>query len=185
MTPSLLPSLLQSSVMSVGFAQFHPNLIVGGTYSGQIVLWDNRSHRRTPVQRSPLSSAAHTVSTSFSLPWNDGYSKLIYDRYRIGYYAGRNVKSRKVKNNGIALMPYAFHSTLCTVSTWSELRTPTTWSPCQRTERCVPGVWTCSLNLRSVLCRSVSYYTYNWTVDANSVCVLYWTGEYRADVQQV
>ncbi|XP_062321556.1 cytoplasmic dynein 1 intermediate chain 1 isoform X1 [Osmerus eperlanus] len=50
----------QSSVMSVGFAQFHPNLIVGGTYSGQIVLWDNRSHRRTPVQRSPLSSAAHT-----------------------------------------------------------------------------------------------------------------------------
>ncbi|KAI5629982.1 cytoplasmic dynein 1 intermediate chain 1 isoform X5 [Silurus asotus] len=25
----------QSSVMSVGFAQFHPNLIVGGTYSGQ------------------------------------------------------------------------------------------------------------------------------------------------------
>ncbi|XP_030637295.1 cytoplasmic dynein 1 intermediate chain 1 isoform X2 [Chanos chanos] len=50
----------QSSVMSVGFAQFHPNLVVGGTYSGQIVLWDNRSHRRTPVQRTPLSAAAHT-----------------------------------------------------------------------------------------------------------------------------
>ncbi|KAG9344993.1 hypothetical protein JZ751_009533 [Albula glossodonta] len=52
----------QSSVMSVGFARFHPNLVVGGTYSGQIVLWDNRSHRRTPVQRTPLSAAAHTVS---------------------------------------------------------------------------------------------------------------------------
>ncbi|CAG11116.1 unnamed protein product, partial [Tetraodon nigroviridis] len=38
----------------------HPNLVVGGTYSGQIVLWDNRSHRRTPVQRTPLSAAAHT-----------------------------------------------------------------------------------------------------------------------------
>ncbi|XP_026863088.1 cytoplasmic dynein 1 intermediate chain 1 isoform X3 [Electrophorus electricus] len=50
----------QSSVMSVGFAQFHPNLVVGGTYSGQIALWDNRSHRRTPVQRTPLSAAAHT-----------------------------------------------------------------------------------------------------------------------------
>ncbi|XP_015213399.2 cytoplasmic dynein 1 intermediate chain 1 isoform X6 [Lepisosteus oculatus] len=50
----------QSSVMSVGFARFHPNLVVGGTYSGQIVLWDNRSHRRTPVQRTPLSAAAHT-----------------------------------------------------------------------------------------------------------------------------
>ncbi|XP_077124244.1 cytoplasmic dynein 1 intermediate chain 1 isoform X4 [Ranitomeya variabilis] len=51
---------LQSSVMSVCFARFHPNLVIGGTYSGQIVLWDNRSHRRTPVQRTPLSAAAHT-----------------------------------------------------------------------------------------------------------------------------
>ncbi|XP_036947670.1 cytoplasmic dynein 1 intermediate chain 1 isoform X7 [Acanthopagrus latus] len=49
-----------SPVVSVGFARFHPNLVVGGTYSGQIVLWDNRSHRRTPVQRTPLSAAAHT-----------------------------------------------------------------------------------------------------------------------------
>ncbi|XP_028316611.1 dynein cytoplasmic 1 intermediate chain 1a isoform X6 [Gouania willdenowi] len=50
----------QSPVVSVGFARFHPNLVVGGTYAGQIVLWDNRSHRRTPVQRTPLSAAAHT-----------------------------------------------------------------------------------------------------------------------------
>ncbi|XP_063843131.1 cytoplasmic dynein 1 intermediate chain 2-like isoform X50 [Scylla paramamosain] len=50
----------QSPVMSATFARFHPNLIVGGTYSGQIVLWDNRSQKRTPVQRSPLSAAAHT-----------------------------------------------------------------------------------------------------------------------------
>nr|XP_005158176.1 cytoplasmic dynein 1 intermediate chain 1 isoform X3 [Danio rerio] len=50
----------QSSVMSVGFAQFHPNLVIGGTYSGQIAMWDNRSHRRTPVQRTPLSATAHT-----------------------------------------------------------------------------------------------------------------------------
>uniref|UniRef100_A0A4W5JV64 Dynein cytoplasmic 1 intermediate chain 2 n=1 Tax=Hucho hucho TaxID=62062 RepID=A0A4W5JV64_9TELE len=50
----------QSAVMSVAFAKFHPNLVVGGTYSGQIVLWDNRSNKRTPVQRTPLSAAAHT-----------------------------------------------------------------------------------------------------------------------------
>uniref|UniRef100_A0A671Z3Y9 Dynein cytoplasmic 1 intermediate chain 2 n=1 Tax=Sparus aurata TaxID=8175 RepID=A0A671Z3Y9_SPAAU len=50
----------QSEVMSAGFAKFHPNLVVGGTYSGQIVLWDNRSNKRTPVQRTPLSAAAHT-----------------------------------------------------------------------------------------------------------------------------
>ncbi|XP_068196217.1 dynein, cytoplasmic 1, intermediate chain 2a-like isoform X1 [Antennarius striatus] len=50
----------QSEVMSAGFAKFHPNLVVGGTYSGQIVLWDNRSNKRTPVQRTPLSASAHT-----------------------------------------------------------------------------------------------------------------------------
>jgi dynein intermediate chain len=50
----------QSPVMSSCFAKFHPNLIVGGTYSGQLVLWDNRSHKKTPVQRSPLSASAHT-----------------------------------------------------------------------------------------------------------------------------
>ncbi|XP_059487681.1 cytoplasmic dynein 1 intermediate chain isoform X9 [Neocloeon triangulifer] len=50
----------QSPVMSSIFARFHPNLILGGTYSGQIVLWDNRVHKRTPIQRTPLSAAAHT-----------------------------------------------------------------------------------------------------------------------------
>lgn len=50
----------QSGVTSVTFAKFHPNLIVGGTYSGQIVLWDNRSSKKTPVQRTPLSATAHT-----------------------------------------------------------------------------------------------------------------------------
>ncbi|TSM68887.1 Cytoplasmic dynein 1 intermediate chain 2 [Bagarius yarrelli] len=50
----------QSAVMSAAFVKYHPNLVVGGTYSGQIVLWDNRSNKRTPVQRTPLSAAAHT-----------------------------------------------------------------------------------------------------------------------------
>ena len=46
--------------MSVCFSQFHPNYVVGGTYSGQVVLWDTRSGKRTPVQRSLLSNTAHT-----------------------------------------------------------------------------------------------------------------------------
>lgn len=50
----------QSAVLSATFARFHPNLIIGGTYSGQIVLWDNRVQKRTPVQRTPLSATAHT-----------------------------------------------------------------------------------------------------------------------------
>ncbi|KAK7582123.1 hypothetical protein V9T40_013568 [Parthenolecanium corni] len=50
----------QSAVLSATFARFHPNYILGGTYSGQIVLWDNRVQKRTPVQRTPLSATAHT-----------------------------------------------------------------------------------------------------------------------------
>ncbi|XP_022660294.1 cytoplasmic dynein 1 intermediate chain 2-like isoform X2 [Varroa destructor] len=50
----------QSGVMSTCFAKFHPNLVIGGLYSGQIVVWDNRSHKKTPVQRSPLSAQSHT-----------------------------------------------------------------------------------------------------------------------------
>lgn len=55
----------QSPVMSTTFARFHPNLILGGTYSGQIVLWDNRVQKRTPIQRTPLSATAHTVSVIY------------------------------------------------------------------------------------------------------------------------
>lgn len=50
----------QSAITAACFAKFHPNLIVGGTYSGQIVLWDNRTKKRTPAQRSKLSASAHT-----------------------------------------------------------------------------------------------------------------------------
>lgn len=46
--------------MSVAFSKFHPSYIIGGTYSGQLVLWDLRSGKRTPVQRSPLTSSSHT-----------------------------------------------------------------------------------------------------------------------------
>nr|KAF6353165.1 dynein cytoplasmic 1 intermediate chain 2 [Pipistrellus kuhlii] len=53
-------SFFDHSTRIATFAKFHPNLVVGGTYSGQIVLWDNRSNKRTPVQRTPLSAAAHT-----------------------------------------------------------------------------------------------------------------------------
>jgi dynein intermediate chain len=49
----------QSDVLSVAFSPFHPNLVVGGTYSGQILLWDTRS-KQLPVLKTPLSAAGHT-----------------------------------------------------------------------------------------------------------------------------
>uniref|UniRef100_A0A914XDU8 Cytoplasmic dynein 1 intermediate chain 2 n=1 Tax=Plectus sambesii TaxID=2011161 RepID=A0A914XDU8_9BILA len=50
----------QSRITSVAFAKFHPNLVMGGSYSGQICMWDNRLNKKTPVNKSPLSTTAHT-----------------------------------------------------------------------------------------------------------------------------
>ncbi|KAJ3340563.1 hypothetical protein HDU93_006856 [Gonapodya sp. JEL0774] len=49
----------QSDITSTIFSPHHPNLIVGGTYSGQIVLWDTRA-KSLPVLKTPLSGAGHT-----------------------------------------------------------------------------------------------------------------------------
>ncbi|GAA5836849.1 hypothetical protein JCM3766R1_006280 [Sporobolomyces carnicolor] len=50
----------QSDILSVCFSPFHPNLVIGGTYSGQIVLWDTRSRSPNPVLKTPLSASGHT-----------------------------------------------------------------------------------------------------------------------------
>jgi len=49
----------QSPVTTAFFHDYQPTVVVGGTYSGQIVLWDTRAGS-TPIQRSPLSAAGHT-----------------------------------------------------------------------------------------------------------------------------
>ncbi len=51
--------MIQSDVLSICFSPFHPNLIFGGTYSGQILLWDTRA-RHLPILKSPLSASGHT-----------------------------------------------------------------------------------------------------------------------------
>lgn len=47
-----------SQVTAVAFANFQPTLLVGGTYSGQIVLWDSRAGS-APVQRALVSATGH------------------------------------------------------------------------------------------------------------------------------
>ncbi len=54
-----MANMSQSDVLSVTFSPFHSNLIFGGTYSGQILLWDTRS-KHLPVLKTPLSAAGHT-----------------------------------------------------------------------------------------------------------------------------
>ncbi|KAI1006330.1 Cytoplasmic dynein 1 intermediate chain 1 [Podosphaera aphanis] len=49
----------QSDVLTAKFSPFHPNLIVGGCYSGQVLLWDTRA-KSSPVQKTPLTGFGHT-----------------------------------------------------------------------------------------------------------------------------
>ncbi|KAI5284787.1 hypothetical protein KEM52_002737, partial [Ascosphaera acerosa] len=52
-----------SDILAARFSPFHPNIIVGGSYSGQVLLWDTRSARAgggAPVQKTPLTGTGHT-----------------------------------------------------------------------------------------------------------------------------
>lgn len=50
----------QSDILSIAFSPFNSNLVVGGTYSGQILLWDTRSRHSNAVLKTPLSTSGHT-----------------------------------------------------------------------------------------------------------------------------
>ncbi|CAI2352199.1 unnamed protein product [Caenorhabditis sp. 36 PRJEB53466] len=55
----------QSEIQSVAFARFHAHLLLAGCESGQICVWDNRlTSRKLPINRSPLSTQAHTQPVS-------------------------------------------------------------------------------------------------------------------------
>lgn len=49
-----------TEVLTAKFSPFHPNLIVGASYAGQVLLWDTRSRSSWAVQKSPLTDKAHT-----------------------------------------------------------------------------------------------------------------------------
>ena len=52
----------QSSVMTGIFDEFTPHLVIGGTVTGQIVVWDMRvgETNRYPVMKTPLNAQTHT-----------------------------------------------------------------------------------------------------------------------------
>ena len=50
----------QSQVCSAAFSPFDSRIVIGGTYCGQIIIWDVRSKTSSPVLQSPLSNAGHT-----------------------------------------------------------------------------------------------------------------------------
>ncbi|KZT55832.1 WD40 repeat-like protein [Calocera cornea HHB12733] len=46
----------QSDVLAVKFSPYHSNLVFGGTYSGEILLWDTRHGKHLPVLKTTRSS---------------------------------------------------------------------------------------------------------------------------------
>ena len=48
-----------SNVLTAKFSPFHPNLIVGGAYTGQVLIWDTRE-KSSPVRKTPLTGVGHT-----------------------------------------------------------------------------------------------------------------------------
>ncbi|KAM3565440.1 hypothetical protein ARSEF4850_001394 [Beauveria asiatica] len=48
----------QSDILTAKFSPYHPNLIIGGSYSGQVLLWDTRA-KSAPVQKTPLTGFGH------------------------------------------------------------------------------------------------------------------------------
>ena len=48
-----------SSITSCAVSALDPHLIIGGLYSGQVVLWDSRA-KQTPFLKSTLQSGGHT-----------------------------------------------------------------------------------------------------------------------------
>lgn len=48
----------QSDILAAKFSPYHPNLIVGGSYGGQVLLWDTRA-KAAPVQKTPLTGYGH------------------------------------------------------------------------------------------------------------------------------
>jgi dynein intermediate chain len=76
-------------VLSARFSPFHPNLIIGGCYSGQIYLWDTRSSGRTdtPVQKTPMSD------------YHLGHTHPIYDISVIGTPNAHNILT--TSTNGV------------------------------------------------------------------------------------
>ncbi|ODQ52244.1 WD40 repeat-like protein [Saitoella complicata NRRL Y-17804] len=67
-----------SDILSAQFSPFDPHIVVGGLYSGQIMLWDLRAGERA-VLRSPLTTTSSSTSTGLL-----GHSSPVYATSIIG-----------------------------------------------------------------------------------------------------
>ncbi|KAL9003826.1 MAG: hypothetical protein Q9188_003327 [Gyalolechia gomerana] len=71
-----------SDLLTAQFSPFHPSLLIGGSYSGQILLWDTRSRSKMPSQKTPLTGAA-----------SGGHTHPIYSIAMVGTQNANNIIS--------------------------------------------------------------------------------------------
>ncbi|KAL8712468.1 MAG: hypothetical protein Q9220_003316 [cf. Caloplaca sp. 1 TL-2023] len=71
-----------SDLLTAQFSPFHPSILIGGTYSGQILLWDTRSRSVLPSQKTPLTGAA-----------TGGHTHPIYSIALVGTQNANNIIS--------------------------------------------------------------------------------------------
>ncbi|KAL8723392.1 MAG: hypothetical protein Q9225_000308 [Loekoesia sp. 1 TL-2023] len=71
-----------SDLLTAQFSPFHPSLLIGGSYSGQILLWDTRSRSTLPSQKTPLTGAA-----------SGGHTHPIYSIAIVGTQNANNIIS--------------------------------------------------------------------------------------------
>ncbi|KAL8896190.1 MAG: hypothetical protein Q9207_007828 [Kuettlingeria erythrocarpa] len=71
-----------SDLLTAQFSPFHPALLIGGTYSGQVLIWDTRSRSSLPSQKTPLTGAA-----------SGGHTHPIYSIAVVGTQNANNIMS--------------------------------------------------------------------------------------------
>ncbi|KAL8772299.1 MAG: hypothetical protein Q9209_002511 [Squamulea sp. 1 TL-2023] len=71
-----------SDLLTAQFSPFHPSLLIGGTYSGQILLWDTRSRSKLPSQKTRLNGAV-----------NGGHTHPVYSIATVGTQNANNIIS--------------------------------------------------------------------------------------------
>jgi len=67
-----------SDILTARFSPFHPSLIVGGTYSGQVLIWDTRSRSADAVQSTPLTMLTSMRNFTSDAPRSAGHTSPIY-----------------------------------------------------------------------------------------------------------
>lgn len=94
-----------SDILAARFSPFHPSLIVGGTYSGQVLIWDTRSRTADAVQSTPLTMLNSMHNYSADAPRAAGHTSPIYSLTFAGTQSAYSILSTSTDGTICAWVP--------------------------------------------------------------------------------